>query len=219
MHWLSWKHMCLAKKDGGLGFCDLKSFNKALLAKQGWRLLQCQDSLLFKVYKSKYFQQTSFLEALVSNHSSFAWRSITRRRDLIIQGSRWRVGNGSLINIWTNRWLPSETNQKVCSPRTILPAEATIANLMDFSAPQSRWKDFLIDSIFFPFEASIIKAIPLNIRRLEDTLIWTKIDQGGSLLGLLTFCNWRLKNSPMFLWLPHQILLKSIPFGKAFGLL
>ena len=174
MHWLSWKHMCLAKKDGGLGFCDLKSFNKALLAKQGWRLLQCQDSLLFKVYKSKYFQQTSFLEALVSNHSSFAWRSITCRKDLTIQGSRWRVGNGSLINIWTNRWLPSETNQKVCSPRTILPAEATIANLMDFSAPQSRWKDFLIDSIFFPFEASIIKAIPLSIRRPEDTLIWTK---------------------------------------------
>ena len=104
MHWLSWKHMCLAKKDGNLGFRDLKSFNLALLAKQGWRLMQHYDSLLFKVYKAKYFQHTSFLEASVSNHFSFAWRSITRGRDLIIQGSRWRVGNGSLINIWTNKW-------------------------------------------------------------------------------------------------------------------
>ena len=96
--------MCLAKKDGGLGFRDLKNFNLALLAKQGWRLMQCQDSLLFKVYIAKYFQHTSFLEASISNHSSFAWRSTTRGRDLIIQGSRWRVGNGSLINIWTDRW-------------------------------------------------------------------------------------------------------------------
>ena len=104
MHWLSWKHMCSAKKDGGLGFPDLKSFNLALLAKLAWRLMQCQDSLIFKVYKAKYFQHTSFLEASVSNHFSFAWRSITRGSDLIIQGSRWRVGNGSLINIWTDRW-------------------------------------------------------------------------------------------------------------------
>ena len=163
MHWLSWKHMCLAKRDRGLDFCDLKSFNITLLAKQGWRLLHCQDSLLFKVYKAKYFQHTSFLEASVPNHSSFAWRSITRGRDLIIQGSRWRVGNGSLINIWIDRWLPSETNQKVSSPITILPAEATVADLMDFSAPQLRWKDCLIDSIFFPFKASIIKAIPPSI--------------------------------------------------------
>ena len=94
--------------------------------------------------------------------------------ELIIQGSRWRVGNGFFINIWTDRWFPLETNQKVCLPRTILLAQAIVTNLMDFSTPQPRWKDFLIDSIFFPFEASIIKAIPLSIRRPEDTLIWTK---------------------------------------------
>ena len=65
-------------------------------------------------------------------------------------------------------------NSKVCLPRKILPTEAIVADLMDFSTPQPRWKDFLIDSIFFPFEASIIKTIPLSIRRPEDTLIWTK---------------------------------------------
>ena len=129
--------------------------------------MKCQDSLLFKVYKAKYFQHTSFLEASIPNHSSFAWRSITRGRDLLIQGSKWRVGNGSLINIWTDRWLPSKTNQKVCSPGMIIPIEATVADLMDFSAPQPRWKDFLIDSIFSPFEASIIKTIPLSIKRLS----------------------------------------------------
>lgn len=39
LRWLSWKHMCLAKKDGGMGFQDLKCFNLTLLAKQCWWLL------------------------------------------------------------------------------------------------------------------------------------------------------------------------------------
>ena len=113
--------MSLAKKDEGLGFQDLKCFNIALLAKQCWRLLHNQDSLLYKVYKAKYFPNTSFLEATVPSHSSYVWRSITHRRELIKQGSCWRVGDGSLINIKANKWLPSKANQKVLSPRTILP--------------------------------------------------------------------------------------------------
>ena len=162
IHWLSWKHMCLAKKDGGLGFPDLKCFNIALLAKQCWRLLHNQDSLLYKVYKAKYFPNNSFLEATIPSHSSYAWRSITHGRELIKQGSRWRVSNGSLINIWADRWLPSKANQKGPSPRTILPPEARVADLMEFSSFQPRWKTMLIDTIFYPFEASIIKAIPLS---------------------------------------------------------
>ena len=79
-----------------------------------------------------------------------------------------------MINIWTDKWLPTETNQKVLSPRTILPPEARVADLMDFLSPQPQWKNILTDTIFYPFEASIIKAIPLSFRRPDDSLIWTR---------------------------------------------
>ena len=135
--------------------------------------------MLYKIYKAKYFPNISFLEATVPSHSSYAWRSITHGRELIKQGSRWRVGNGLLINIWADKWLPSDTNQKVLSPRTILPPEARVADLMEFSSFQPRWKTMLIDTIFYPFEALLIKAIPLSPRRHEDSLVWTRNRSGA----------------------------------------
>jgi hypothetical protein len=49
-----------AKSEGGLGFRDLDMFNKALLAKQGWRLLQNPDSLTAKIFQAKYYSNSSF---------------------------------------------------------------------------------------------------------------------------------------------------------------
>ena len=59
-----------------MGFRDLKSFNLAMLAKQGWRLLQNQESLVYKCLKASYFPRSNFLEAVDSPNSLFVWKSI-----------------------------------------------------------------------------------------------------------------------------------------------
>ena len=62
IHWIKWNKMCNSKKKGGLGFRDLQAFNLAMLAKQAWCLIHNNGSLFYRVYKTRYFPNTYFLD-------------------------------------------------------------------------------------------------------------------------------------------------------------
>ncbi|KAH1097421.1 hypothetical protein J1N35_014342 [Gossypium stocksii] len=80
------KKMCGMQLDGGLGFRNIKKFNVALLAKQGWRLIDQPDSLLACVVKAKYYFSTCFLKARLRNAPSYTWKSIWAARGLLKDG-------------------------------------------------------------------------------------------------------------------------------------
>ena len=92
--WMSWEKMGVSKAKGGMGFRDLEAFNKALLAKQCWRLIQDPSSLARSIIKAKYYPRGSLLEAKLESRPSYAWRSIMASRDLLQEGMFWRVGRG-----------------------------------------------------------------------------------------------------------------------------
>ena len=81
--------MCALKDKGGLGFRDLKAFNLALLAKQGWRLQMNSHSLVHRVLKAHYFPETDFLHAELSTKPSFTWRSILAAQPVVNLGYHW----------------------------------------------------------------------------------------------------------------------------------
>ncbi|KAH1121241.1 hypothetical protein J1N35_004401 [Gossypium stocksii] len=96
-----------------MGFRDLYSFNKALLAKQAWRLISQPDYLLARVLKAHYFSFNDFMLAKVGSYPSFTWRNIYGFRELFVDGLLWRIGCGENVNIWNDPWLPGHGNSRL----------------------------------------------------------------------------------------------------------
>ncbi|XP_075636851.1 uncharacterized protein LOC142609107 [Castanea sativa] len=177
VHWVKWEEMTKSKTIGGMGFQDLAMFNDSLLAKQAWRLLNNKTSLFYKVFKARFFPNSSLLEAADSRMGSYAWKSILRGRDIIQRGAIWRVGSGEKINIWQQLWLP----RKHPTIPLICPLESfenhTVDSLID---PSTRtWNEQLVDGLFVEEDAMLIKKIPFSRNVAEDTLYWPYSTSGN----------------------------------------
>ena len=96
--------------------------------------------------------------------------------EVIKRGTRWRIGNGRLIHIWENKWLPTPTTYKVISPPFTFDDFPVVSALID--SDTRRWKANLIRSLFLPFEASTILNIPLSYNLPEDKFIWVGNTRG-----------------------------------------
>lgn len=71
IHWKAWSSLKAPKSEGGLGFRDLTNFNKALLAKQVWRIIEFRNSLVARVLKARYFKYMDIMEAPLSSNPSY----------------------------------------------------------------------------------------------------------------------------------------------------
>lgn len=84
------------KSKGGIGFKGFGEFNKALLGKQCWRLITNTNSIIAKVFKSRYFPRSNFMESTIGYQPSYSWRSMFNAKDFIDLGARSSIGNGQL---------------------------------------------------------------------------------------------------------------------------
>jgi hypothetical protein len=174
--------MDCSKNEGGMGFMDVVIFNQALLAKQCWRLFQNPTSLIARIYKAKYYPQSSIMEASLGTRPSFAWRSIYSSRTLSQNGIIWRVGDGHSIRFWGDRWLPTPITFKVQSPQHYLGENALVANLIDLVT--KRWNTELFSTVFQEAEAHVIANIPLSPLQPPDCMIWM-----GATNNLFSICS------------------------------
>ena len=94
-------------------------------------MLEEPSSLMARLYKAKYFPNCDVLGASIGSNPSYAWRSINKSLEVLKQGTRWRVGNGKLIHIWDDKWLPIPTTYKVISPPKDFGAFPMVSSLID----------------------------------------------------------------------------------------
>ena len=86
------------------------------------------------------------MEEAKSTSGSYAWRSILIRREVLKEGMRWRVGDGTIIHVWDDPWMPSN----------FLPFVPLI------NTASNRWDSAILRSIFLPRDVELIESIPLS---------------------------------------------------------
>ncbi|CAN1281610.1 LINE-1 retrotransposable element ORF2 protein [Linum perenne] len=175
LHWLSWARLSLPKEAGGLGFRDFATFNRALLAKQCWRILTNPDLLLSRVLKSVYFPNTTLLQSNGRGRPSWGWQSLLLGRDFLSPGLRWQIGSGMQVDVLQDCWLPG--------PRPLRPSlrgpgvylgPPTVAGLIS----QGRWNVPLLRYWFSEETVRTIQTIPLPWRPQVDRRVWHHSSSG-----------------------------------------
>ncbi|KAL6511845.1 hypothetical protein OROGR_021442 [Orobanche gracilis] len=130
IHWVKWDTLCESKRDGGMGFRDLGSFNLAMLGKQVWRIIHQPNSLLSRVLKAKYFRNCDVLEARPNSNASFSWKSIFSAIKLVKAGVIWRTGNGEKVSVWGDSWIPGNFNRKPLTPDLHNMGDTVVSNFL-----------------------------------------------------------------------------------------
>lgn len=158
-----------------MGFRDFEVFNQALLAKQAWRLLTVPNSLCARVLKARYFNNTDFLSASCPRRASFSWRSICHGRALLRDGLIWRIGDGSLVNVWKDNWIPRSGSMK---PAGFISNQNVhmVADLLDDDG--MNWNEEKLHQTFHASDVDDILQIRVGGAGREDFVAWNYTRNG-----------------------------------------
>ncbi|EPS69206.1 hypothetical protein M569_05560, partial [Genlisea aurea] len=126
--------------------------------------------------KAKYFPHSTFLQAPLGRSPSYAWRSIHSCRDVLTGGLRWRIGDGSSIDVWKDPWIPDTFAFKPSSPAPLGMANMRVKELI--ISNQAEWNLSRLRQTFSSSDVHCILAIPLAKNPYPDRLIWHFTRQG-----------------------------------------
>ena len=95
------------------------------------------------------------------------WHSLLSVRELIREGSVWKIEDGSSMDIQTHKWLPH--------PPTFHAGMDLTLRVADFINPQSKqWERGKVNALFQPPSRDIVMRVRLGNLESWDTLVWNE---------------------------------------------
>ena len=149
--------------------------NKALLAKQFWRICNNPNLLLTKTLKAKYSPNEDLHIHKPKKHSSWIWRSIMDPPTPILKQGVWKVGRGQGIPINHPNWFQIKPDAQ----RQLADQITRVADLIDQDSVT--WKSNLIMQLYDRNNTNQILGLPLpktQCQNTQDQIIWPHSESG-----------------------------------------
>lgn len=177
IHWVSWEHMCLPKRLGGIGFKDIHLFNQALLAKQAWRLTNDPDCLLARFLRSRYYNDSEFEDAKIGKMPSFGWRSILYGKELLDKGLKKMIGDGRKTLVWASTWIDDGNRfRALLMKNQVIDIDLRVSSLLNQQTGE--WDKMILDDMFYPDDVALILKMKIA-QKSEDFKVW-KFNKSGA---------------------------------------
>ena len=192
---ISWNKICKPKDYGGLGIKNLEWQNKALGAKQVWRLYQERDRKWAKIIYNKYLNpsdKTSLFRINSPPKGSTGWNFMLNNHSLVSKYLTWDLGNGEEALFWEDSWNgnPPLINSNF-SPETITKLKSLWGTKVKDYVEESKsepklgkeWKwKFVSEHDIDPEERNklelLLKSRNITYKEREDKLIWAASKDG-----------------------------------------
>ncbi|KAF7802375.1 ribonuclease H [Senna tora] len=201
---ISWKRLCRSRRVGGMGFQQMLHLNEALLAKQVWRILTLEDTLVSKVFRGKYTISLRNDCITAKPNSSPLWKQLCKASRVVTANLGWRVGNGDKTSLNEPKWIPQDFNNHQFN------------RLRDLMLPGGFWDSAKVAQVYSYSKKNFILDTAISHTNVEDKLIWTqtangefKVNKAYEILSRNTLSN----NATGFQWdrlwkipLPQRIL-------------
>ena len=97
---VAWKHVCLPKKEGGLGLLDLKARSKSVLASHIWNIHLKAESIWIQWVHHVYLRSSIIWVAQASKTSSPLWKAIMLVKNQLMIACGTQGATIRLIGSW-----------------------------------------------------------------------------------------------------------------------
>ncbi|KAF4386281.1 hypothetical protein G4B88_003498 [Cannabis sativa] len=148
-----------------------------LIAKLGWSLASASMSLWTSVINAKYCKHSGFLSSILPAKASPVARGIWATRDFIASNSVWIIGQNSYFNLWSHHWKCGDSiivHEGHLNP--LVKSPVYLEDLTENDA--SGWNDQMVERVFVPATASLIKSSDRNLLPVMDVACWKSSKDG-----------------------------------------
>lgn len=126
---------------------------------------------------SKYVRNGDFFEAKVGSTASKVWKHLKFMAPMIREGMGWCIGNGTMINIWEDRWFAKVISGETPNQLLQIPQGCTTTKVAEYIDDVARqWNGDLLRQDFN--QENKILRIRIPMVPSEDKRIWVPDKHG-----------------------------------------